>query len=63
MILKDANTMIYRDLTPYLILYTLLRVYEQYNHLKNPQPLFPCINKFITTMGLPCAHRIEVSFI
>ena len=62
-ILKGANSMIYRDLTPYITLYALLRVHAQYNRLKDPQTLLPCTQKFTATMGLPCAHRIEVSFI
>lgn len=63
MILKGANTMMYRDLTPYIALFALLRVHKQYNCLKDTQPLPPCTQKFTTIMGLPCAHRIEVSFI
>lgn len=62
-ILKGANTMIYQDLTPYITPYALLRVHEQYNGLKDRQSLLPYIQKFTTSMRLPCTHRIEVSFI
>ena len=64
MILKGANTTIYRDLTPYVTPFALLRIYEQYRRLADKsQPLPPCTQQFSTTMGLPCVHRIEVSLI
>ena len=62
-ILKVANIMIYQDLTSYIISYVLFNIHKQYNSLKDSQ-LFPQYTlKFTTTMGLPCAYQIKVSFI
>ena len=58
MILKGPNTMIYRDLTPYVTPFALLKIHEQSD---KSQPLSPYTHQFTSTMGLPCAHRIEVS--
>lgn len=61
MILKGANTSVYRDLTPYITPFALLRIHEQYLRLSDKsQPLPLCTGKFTKTMGLPCVHRIEV---
>ena len=35
MILEGANITIYRDLTPYITLFTLLKIYQQYYRLVN----------------------------
>lgn len=64
MILKGANTTIYRDLTPYITPFVLSRIYEQYRRLADKsQPLLPCTQQFSTTMGLLCIHRIKISLI
>lgn len=64
MILKGTNTTIYRDLTPYVTPFALLRIHEQYRYFADKsQSLPPFTQQFNTTMGLPCVHRIEVSLI
>lgn len=59
-----GNTVIYRDLTPYITPFALLKKHTQYRRLadkSNPLPL--CTHSFTNTMGLPWAHKIEVSII
>lgn len=64
MILKGANITVYQDLTPYVTPFALCRINEQYCRLADKsQPLPLCTQQFITTMGLPYIHRIEVSLI
>ena len=64
MVLKGGNTVIYRDLTPYITHFALIKIHTQYRRLADKsQPLPPCTHSFTNTMGLPCAHKIEVSII
>lgn len=64
MILKRANTTIYRDLLPYITPFVLLKIHEQYRCLTDKsQPIPPYTQHFNTTIGLSCIHRIEVSLI
>ena len=64
MILKRGNTVIYRDLTPYITLFALLKIHTEYRRLADKsKPLPPYTHSFTNTMGLLCAHKIEVSII
>lgn len=63
-VLNGGNTIIYRDLTPYITLFALFKIHTQYRRLVDKsQPLPLCTQKFTSTMGLPCVHRIEISII
>ena len=43
MVLKRANTIIYRDLTPYITPFALLKIHTQYRRFADKsQPLPPC---------------------
>lgn len=64
MVLKGGNTIIYRDLTPYITPFASLKLYMQFRRLADKSQLLPPrTRQFTSTMGLPCVHRIEVSII
>lgn len=61
MVLKGGNTIIYRDLTPYITPFASLKLYTQFRRRTDKsQPLPPCTRQFTSTMSLQCVHRIEV---
>ncbi len=64
MVLKGGNIVIYQDLIPYITPFALLKIHTQYRCVANKsKPLPACTHSFTNTMGLPCAHKIEVSII
>ena len=51
---------ILRDLVAHVTSFALHKVMKQYNLITIiEEPLSPCINVFIRTMSLSCAHRIQ----
>ncbi len=51
---------IYRDLTAWVTPFALKAVNEQFRRLKSePTAIVPCTGTFTTTIGLPCAHKIQ----
>ena len=63
-ILKKANTIIYRDLSLYITFFALLKIHTQYHCLANKsQSLPPYHQQFTSIIGLPYIYQIKISII
>jgi hypothetical protein len=51
---------LYAELLGRISHYALGKIWDQKHRLSSPDPLAPCTEAFRSSMGMPCAHEIQV---